>query len=135
VSEKNRPKKRIIETPERVLVTSFRRAYERYRDESIISDKVVRRVVRGWVGYKPTSEGVYLYIELQNLKKESRDALANNLEKARELRRALQLENAKASVSGSAAPDEVSQSDDGDEASAGGVTFADFVRPGPSKVT
>lgn len=80
-------RKTIYETAEAQLIVAFRRSYERYRDDAVISDKQIRRVVRGWVGYKPTPEGTYKHIELQNLRKESKEALELNLKRAAELRR------------------------------------------------
>lgn len=80
-------RKKIFEAAESSIILAFRRSYERYRDDTVVSDKQIRRVVRAWVGYKPTPEGAYKHLELQNLRKESKEALAQNLKRAAELRR------------------------------------------------
>lgn len=54
------------------IILAFRRQYMRYRDETEVSDKEIRRVVRAVIGYKPL-DGIYIDLKLQNLKRESRE--------------------------------------------------------------
>jgi hypothetical protein len=53
------------------IIQSFRRSELAYRSPDDISDKDLRKIIRGWVGYKPNMEGDFLNIEIINRKKEA----------------------------------------------------------------
>lgn len=76
----------ITKTPETAIIMQFRRSNEKYRDPEVVSDRMIRRIIRAKVGYKPDKEGDFKYIEMLNLAKESRLKLAENLKKAEEAR-------------------------------------------------
>lgn len=76
----------VIKTPERAIISQFRRSNEKYRDEAAVPDKIIRKVIRSKVGYKPDQEGDYRYIEMQNLARQAQRKLEENLKRAREAR-------------------------------------------------
>jgi len=76
----------VIKTPERAIISQFRRSNEKYRDETLVPDKLVRKVIRSKIGYKPDQEGDYRYIEMQNLAKQAQRKLEENLKRAQEAR-------------------------------------------------
>ena len=45
--------------------------YASYRSPDAVPDKLLRRTVRAWAGYKTNVDGQYVNIELVNLKKEA----------------------------------------------------------------
>jgi hypothetical protein len=67
------------------IILAFRRQYMRYRDDTDVSDKDIRKVVRSVIGYKPL-DGVYIDLKLQNLKRESRQANKELVAKANKQR-------------------------------------------------
>ena len=72
------------------IILAFRRQYARYRDETEVSDKDVRRVVRSVIGYKPL-DGIYIDLKLLNLRKESREMNKVLVERANKEREELLL--------------------------------------------
>jgi len=80
-----------IKCPEARLVLAFRRAYVEYRDEALVSDKAIKKVIRSWVGYKSVDGENYLGLEISNLKKESALQLQANLAAAAEAKRLFDL--------------------------------------------
>lgn len=114
---------KVYQTAEASLILAFRRSFDKYRDEAVVPTKQIKRIVRAWVGYKPTADGQYLHLELQNLRRESKEALAENLKKAEALRQAALLER-----SGSGDASGGMEELEGDEP----VGFGnEFVRSGP----
>ena len=64
------------------IVVAFRRSYAEYRSEDDVSDKVLRKVIRKWVGYKDLN-GRYLGVAMANKRKEIQAGLEQNMARAR----------------------------------------------------
>lgn len=73
------------------IILAFRRSFKDYRDESLISDKMIKRACREYLGYKPLN-GYYLSLQLSNLRRESRNQNRILVEEANKLREEYELE-------------------------------------------
>lgn len=73
------------------IILAFRRSFKDYRDETLISDKMIKRVCRQYLGYKPLN-GYYLSLQLSNLRRESRNQNKILVEEAKKLREEYELE-------------------------------------------
>jgi hypothetical protein len=74
------------------IILRFRRNYTLYRTEEEVSDKVLKKMVRQWIGFKANSEGYYMGMSLLNRKKESRIALAKTMRRLDKEKEAMLLE-------------------------------------------
>ena len=85
----------ITKIPEKSIIAQFRRTNAIFRDESLVTDKMLIRVVRAKIGRKPTKEGderLYYNIGMSNLARDAKLQLAENLRKAEEARAQAALE-------------------------------------------
>jgi len=61
------------------IILRFRRSFSEYRTEEDVSDKIVKKMIRQWVGFKPNPEGYYIGVSLLNRKREARQKLAKTM--------------------------------------------------------
>ena len=112
----------VSKTPESAIISQFRRAYGPYRDESVVPDKVIKRVIRAKMGgRKPDKEGDYLYLSMSNLSRESRQQLQDNLKRA-------ELARQEAAAAAAVVEDPEGEGGEGGEGDGSGTSFSDFVR-------
>ena len=67
------------------IIVAFRRSYSAYRTEDDMSDRMLQKLIRKWVGYKADSLGQYFGLSLSNKKQEAQKALAKSMSLANAL--------------------------------------------------
>ena len=77
------------------IIIAFRRKFKDYREEAQVSDKDIRKIVRKYIGTKPSSiDYVYSGVELLNtpksFKKLNEEALLNSKQMEEEYRQQVQ---------------------------------------------